>query len=121
MLACCSAANLRGQPPTFLVVHALGGAVVFLTDGVMVRLPESRLFCRSAGSWTLSCCGSASSQGSYAGFVYTYAVSPPLLMGHKAAGCLDSIFWASITMGRLGFIFMSYRFTAPRLLSFSLV
>lgn len=42
-------------------------------------------------------------------------------MGHKAAGCLDSIFWASITVGRLGFIFMSYRFTAPRLLTFSLV
>lgn len=42
-------------------------------------------------------------------------------MGHKAAGGLDSIFWASITIGRLGFIFMSYRFTVPRLLTFSLV
>lgn len=42
-------------------------------------------------------------------------------MGHKAAGCLDSIFWASITIGRLGFIFVSYRFSAPRLLTFSLV
>lgn len=42
-------------------------------------------------------------------------------MGHKAAGCLDSIFWASITIGRLGFIFVSYRVSAPRLLTFSLV
>lgn len=42
VLACCSAANLRGRPPTFFMVHALGGAVVFLTDGVMVRIPESR-------------------------------------------------------------------------------
>ncbi|TNM89270.1 hypothetical protein fugu_005525 [Takifugu bimaculatus] len=92
--SCCSPANLRGRPPSFFLIHALGGAILFLTDGIM---------------------------GSYAGFVYTYAVSPPLLMGHKAAGCLDSIFWASITIGRLGFIFMSYRFTAPRLLTFSLV
>lgn len=42
-------------------------------------------------------------------------------MGHKAAGGLDSIFWVSITVGRLGFIFMSYRFTAPTLLTLSLV
>lgn len=62
-----------------------------------------------------------SPKGSYAGFVYTYAVSPPLLMGHKAAGCLDSIFWASITIGRLAFIYVSYKYTAPRLLAFSLV
>ncbi|XP_011612676.2 major facilitator superfamily domain-containing protein 4A isoform X2 [Takifugu rubripes] len=93
VFSCCSPANLRGLPPSFFLIHALGGAILFLTDGIM---------------------------GSYAGFVYTYAVSPPLLMGHKAAGCLDSIFWASITIGRLGFIFMSYRFTAPRLLTFSL-
>ncbi|TKS71058.1 Major facilitator superfamily domain-containing protein 4A [Collichthys lucidus] len=59
--------------------------------------------------------------GSYAGFVYTYAVSPPLLMGHKTAGCLDSTFWASITVGRLAFIYLSYRYTAPKLLSFCLV
>lgn len=60
-------------------------------------------------------------QGSYAGFVYTYAVSPPLLMGHKTAGYLDSIFWAAITVGRLASIYLSYRYTAPRLLTFSLV
>lgn len=60
-------------------------------------------------------------QGCYAGFVYTYAVSPPLLMGRKAAGCLDSVFWASITGGRLAFIYLSYRYSAPVLLTVSLV
>ncbi|CAF96955.1 unnamed protein product, partial [Tetraodon nigroviridis] len=79
LLACCSTANLQDHPPTLFFIHVLGGAILFLTDGIM---------------------------GSYAGFIYSYAVSPPLLMGHKAAGCLDSVFWASITIGRLGFIFM---------------
>uniref|UniRef100_A0A3Q2CDQ9 Major facilitator superfamily domain containing 4Aa n=1 Tax=Cyprinodon variegatus TaxID=28743 RepID=A0A3Q2CDQ9_CYPVA len=85
---------LRGHPATFFIIHALGGAIVFITDGII---------------------------GCYAGFVYTYAVSPPLLMGHKAAGCLDSIFWASITAGRLCFIFVSYRYAPPVLLTVSLV
>nr|XP_019941961.1 PREDICTED: major facilitator superfamily domain-containing protein 4A-like [Paralichthys olivaceus] len=91
---CCNPAKLRGRPATFFVIHALGGAILFLTDGIV---------------------------GSYAGFIYTYAISPPLLMGHKTAGCLDSVFWASITAGRLVFIYLSYRFTAPKLLTFSLV
>ncbi|KAM7402714.1 hypothetical protein PAMP_017928 [Pampus punctatissimus] len=94
VFGCCNPAKLRGRPPTFFLLHVLGGAILFITDGII---------------------------GSYAGFVYTYAVSPPLLMGHKAAGCLDSIFWASITAGRLAFIYLSYRYTAPRLLTFSLV
>ncbi|XP_013885088.1 major facilitator superfamily domain-containing protein 4-A, partial [Austrofundulus limnaeus] len=63
MFDCCSPVRIRGRPATFFILHALGGAVVFITDGII---------------------------GSYAGFVYTYAVSPPLLMGHKMAGCLDS-------------------------------
>lgn len=117
MLACCSAANLRGRPPTFFVLHALGGAIVFLTDGIMVRLQNQGP--GSGVGWVLTSWSSC--QGSYAGFVYTYAVSPPLLMGHKAAGGLDSIFWASITIGRLAFILVSYRLTAPRLLTLSLV
>ncbi|CAG5984702.1 unnamed protein product [Menidia menidia] len=90
---CCKPAKLRGHPPTFFILHALGGAIVFITDGII---------------------------GSYAGFVYTYAVSPPLLMSHKAAGSLDSIFWASITAGRLAFIYLSYRYAAPLLLTVSL-
>nr|XP_040060010.1 major facilitator superfamily domain-containing protein 4A [Gasterosteus aculeatus aculeatus] len=92
--ACCNLAKLRDRPASFFILHALGGGILFITDGII---------------------------GSYAGFVYTYAVSPPLLMGHKTAGCLDSTFWASITIGRLAFIYLSYRYTAPRLLTFSLV
>ncbi|XP_037346904.1 major facilitator superfamily domain-containing protein 4A [Pungitius pungitius] len=92
--ACCNPAKFRDRPASFFILHALGGAILFITDGII---------------------------GSYAGFVYTYAVSPPLLMGHKTAGCLDSTFWASITVGRLAFIYLSYRYTAPRLLTFSLL
>ncbi|KAM4588347.1 major facilitator superfamily domain-containing protein 4A [Odontesthes bonariensis] len=91
---CCKPAKLRGHSSIFFILHALAGAIVFITDGII---------------------------GSYAGFVYTYAVLPPLLMGHKAAGCLDSIFWASITVGRLAFIYFSYRYAAPLLLTISLV
>ncbi|XP_049427185.1 major facilitator superfamily domain-containing protein 4A [Epinephelus fuscoguttatus] len=94
VFGCCNHAKLRGRPATFFLLHVLGGAILFITDGIV---------------------------GSYTGFVYTYAVSPPLLMGHKTAGCLDSIFWASITVGRLAFIYLSYRYTAPRLLTLSLV
>ncbi|XP_042354801.1 major facilitator superfamily domain-containing protein 4A-like isoform X3 [Plectropomus leopardus] len=94
LFGCCNPAKLRGRPATFYIVHALGGAILFITDGII---------------------------GSYTGFVYTYAVSPPLLMGHKTAGSLDSVFWASITVGRLALIYLSYRYTAQRLLIFSLV
>ncbi|XP_074497207.1 major facilitator superfamily domain-containing protein 4A [Sebastes fasciatus] len=94
VFGCCNPAKLRGRPATFFILHALGGAILFIADGII---------------------------GSYAGFVYTYAVSPPLLMGHKTAGCLNSVFWASITVGRLALIYLSYRYTAPRLLTFSLV
>ncbi|KAM3622179.1 uncharacterized protein V6R79_021526 [Siganus canaliculatus] len=94
LLVCCNPAKLRDRPATFFILHALGGAILFITDGII---------------------------GSYAGFVYTYAVSPPLLMAHKTAGCLTSVFWASITAGRLAFIYLSYRYTATLLLSVSLV
>uniref|UniRef100_A0A3Q0TH46 Major facilitator superfamily domain containing 4Aa n=1 Tax=Amphilophus citrinellus TaxID=61819 RepID=A0A3Q0TH46_AMPCI len=94
VFVCCNAAKLRDRPATFFIIHALGGAVLFITDGII---------------------------GSYAGFVYTYAVSPPLLMGHKMAGCLDSVFWAAITAGRLASMYFSYRYRAPRLLTISLV
>uniref|UniRef100_UPI0037E9B279 major facilitator superfamily domain-containing protein 4A n=1 Tax=Semicossyphus pulcher TaxID=241346 RepID=UPI0037E9B279 len=94
LFGCCTPAKLKGHSFTFFILHVLGGAILFITDGII---------------------------GSYAGFIYTYAVSPPLLMGHKTAGCLDSIFWAAITLGRLAFIYLSYKYTAPRLLTFSLV
>uniref|UniRef100_A0A3B4FDU0 Major facilitator superfamily domain containing 4Aa n=1 Tax=Pundamilia nyererei TaxID=303518 RepID=A0A3B4FDU0_9CICH len=94
VFSCCNPAKLRDRSATFFIIHALGGAILFITDGII---------------------------GSYAGFVYTYAVSPPLLMGHKMAGCLDSIFWAAITVGRLASMYLSYRYTAPKLLTVSLV
>uniref|UniRef100_A0A3P9JZ41 Major facilitator superfamily domain containing 4Aa n=1 Tax=Oryzias latipes TaxID=8090 RepID=A0A3P9JZ41_ORYLA len=94
VFSCCNSARLEGQPTTTFFIYALGSAIVFITDGII---------------------------GCYAGFIYTYAVSPPLLMGRKAAGCLDSVFWASITAGRLAFIYLSYRYSAPVLLTVSLV
>lgn len=62
-----------------------------------------------------------SSQGAYAGFVYTYAVAPPMSLPNKTAGYLASIFWAAITAGRLLSIPLSYRFQPLRLLVFNLV
>uniref|UniRef100_A0A672FML0 Major facilitator superfamily domain containing 4Aa n=1 Tax=Salarias fasciatus TaxID=181472 RepID=A0A672FML0_SALFA len=94
VLGCCHPAELRGRSASFFILHLLGGAILFLTDGII---------------------------GAYAGFVYTYAVSPPLLMGRKTAGCLDSVFWASVTAGRLASVYLSYRFPPPRLLAASLV
>lgn len=91
---CCNLAKLQGHPATFFILHLVGGAILFITDGII---------------------------GSYAGFVYTYAVSPPLLMAHKNAGYLDSIFWAAITLSRLSFIYLSYRYSAPRLIILSLI
>ncbi|XP_033822185.1 major facilitator superfamily domain-containing protein 4A [Periophthalmus magnuspinnatus] len=91
---CCNLAKLRDRPATFFILHILGGAILFITDGIV---------------------------GSYAGFVYTYAVSPPLLMAHKTAGYLDSIFWAAITLSRLAFVYLSYRYPAPKLITLSLV
>lgn len=60
-------------------------------------------------------------QGAYAGFVYTYAVAPPMSLPHKTAGYLASIFWAAITAGRLLSIPLSYRFQPVRLLMFNIV
>ncbi|KAJ0068505.1 hypothetical protein NL108_008912, partial [Boleophthalmus pectinirostris] len=91
---CCNLDKVRDRPATFFVLQIVGGAILFITDGII---------------------------GSYAGFVYTYAVSPPLLMAHKTAGYLDSIFWAAITLSRLAFIYLSYRYPAPKLLIFSLI
>ncbi|XP_072308108.1 major facilitator superfamily domain-containing protein 4A [Eucyclogobius newberryi] len=86
--------KLRARPPSFFLLQIVGGAILFITDGII---------------------------GSYAGFVYTYAVSPPLLMTHKTAGYLDSIFWAAITLSRLAFIYLSYRYPAPKLITLSLI
>lgn len=60
-------------------------------------------------------------QGSYTGFVYTYAVAPPMNLSHKMAGYLTSVFWAAITVGRLAAIPLSYRVKPVRLLTFNQV
>ncbi|XP_053705643.1 major facilitator superfamily domain-containing protein 4B [Synchiropus splendidus] len=91
--SCCQNDNLRGLPLSFFMIHILGGMVLFMTDGIV---------------------------GAYAGFVYTYATKPPMLLPHKTAGYLASIFWAAITAGRLLSIPLSYRFQPVRLLMFNL-
>ncbi|KAL4622365.1 major facilitator superfamily domain-containing protein 4A isoform X1 [Arapaima gigas] len=93
LLSCCRNDTLRGLPPSFFGIHILGGMVLFMTDGIV---------------------------GAYAGFVYTYAVSPPMSLAHKTAGYLASIFWGAITMGRLASIPLSYRFQPVRLLLINL-
>lgn len=60
-------------------------------------------------------------QGSYTGFVYTYAVAPPMSLPHKMAGYLTSVFWAAITVGRLASIPLSYHVKPVRLLTFNQV
>ncbi|XP_056154899.1 major facilitator superfamily domain-containing protein 4B [Lampris incognitus] len=93
IFGCCQNDNLRGLPVSFFMIHILGGTVLFMTDGIV---------------------------GAYAGFVYTYAVAPPMSLPHKMAGYLASIFWAAITAGRLLSIPLSYRFQPVRLLMFNL-
>ncbi|XP_056278715.1 major facilitator superfamily domain-containing protein 4B [Pseudoliparis swirei] len=93
IFSCCRNGNLRGLPVSFFMIHILGGMVLFMTDGIV---------------------------GAYAGFVYTYGVSPPILLPHKTAGYLPSIFWAAITAGRLISIPLSYRFQPMRMLLFNL-
>ncbi|XP_030623569.1 major facilitator superfamily domain-containing protein 4B [Chanos chanos] len=93
LFSCCQNDNLRGLPPSFFLIHILGGMVLFMTDGIV---------------------------GAYAGFVYTYAVSSPMSLPHKTAGYLASIFWAAITAGRLVSIPLAYRFKPVRLLMINL-
>uniref|UniRef100_A0A6Q2ZLC9 Major facilitator superfamily domain-containing protein 4A n=1 Tax=Esox lucius TaxID=8010 RepID=A0A6Q2ZLC9_ESOLU len=93
ILSCCQNVNLRGLPVSFFGIHIFGGMVLFMTDGIV---------------------------GAYAGFVYTYAVSPPMSLPNKTAGYLASIFWAAITAGRLVSIPLAFRFQPVRLLMINL-
>ncbi|MBN3303104.1 MFD4A protein, partial [Amia calva] len=93
LFSCCHSETLRGAPLSFFGIHLLGGMVLFMTDGIV---------------------------GAYSGFVYTYAVAPPMDLPHKTAGYLASVFWASITVGRLVSIPLSYRFPPVRLLLLNL-
>lgn len=38
VFVCCNTAKLWARPATFFILHALGGAILFLTDGIIVRL-----------------------------------------------------------------------------------
>ncbi|KAL2104014.1 hypothetical protein ACEWY4_000882 [Coilia grayii] len=93
IFSCCKNGNLSGWPPSFFGIHILGGMVLFMTDGIV---------------------------GAYAGFVYTYAVAPPMLLPSHTAGYLASLFWAAITAGRLVSIPLAYRFKPVRLLMVNL-
>ncbi|XP_062396116.1 major facilitator superfamily domain-containing protein 4B [Sardina pilchardus] len=93
LFSCCKNGNLSGLPPSFFGIHILGGIVLFMTDGIV---------------------------GAYAGFVYTYAVAPPMSLPPKTAGYLASLFWAAITAGRLVSIPLAYRFRPVRLLMVNL-
>ncbi|KAL0978440.1 hypothetical protein UPYG_G00170400 [Umbra pygmaea] len=94
LFGCCNYGEVKDRPASYFLPYILGGAVLFITDGII---------------------------GSYTGFIYTYAVSPPLSLPHKMAGYLSSVFWASVTMGRLASIYLSYKYTQQRLISVSLV
>ncbi|MBN3312438.1 MFD4A protein, partial [Atractosteus spatula] len=93
LFSCCHSETLQGAPLSFFGIHILGGMVLFMTDGIV---------------------------GAYSGFVYTYAVAPPMNLPHKTAGYLASVFWAAITVGRLVSIPLSYRFQPVRLLLLNL-
>ncbi|XP_036387796.1 major facilitator superfamily domain-containing protein 4A [Megalops cyprinoides] len=94
LFGCCRNDDLHGLPLSFFGVHILGGMVLFMTDGII---------------------------GAYAGFVYTYAVAPPMSLPHKTAGYLASVFWAAITAGRLVSIPLSYRVQPVYLLIVNMV
>jgi len=38
---CCKPAKLRGHSSIFFILHALAGAIVFITDGIIVSLPAN--------------------------------------------------------------------------------
>nr|XP_009943323.1 PREDICTED: major facilitator superfamily domain-containing protein 4 [Opisthocomus hoazin] len=82
LFSCCQSKNFRGASYTYFAVHITGALVLFMTDGIV---------------------------GEYSGFVYSYAVEEPLSVVHKVAGSLPSLFWGSITLGRLISIPVSHR------------
>ncbi|TTB41859.1 Cyclin-dependent kinase 18 [Bagarius yarrelli] len=94
MLNCHHLSKLKGLPSSFFWLHFFGGMVLFFSDGIV---------------------------GSYTGFVYTYAVAPPMSLPHKKAGYLTSVFWAAISVGRLASIPLSYRVKPIHLLIFNQV
>ncbi|XP_026880326.1 major facilitator superfamily domain-containing protein 4A isoform X2 [Electrophorus electricus] len=94
LLNSCPLSKLKELPLSFFGLHLLGGLVLFFSDGIV---------------------------GSYTGFVYTYAVAPPMSLTHKVAGYLNSVFWASITLGRLASIALSCHIKPVHLLTINQV
>ncbi|CAL8274530.1 unnamed protein product [Boreogadus saida] len=94
VFTCFNVSKLRDRPPFFFLLHVLAGAILFCTDGIT---------------------------GAYTAFVFTYAETSPLKMSHHDASSLTSLFWASVTVGRLAFVYLSYRFPAVRLILLSLL
>ncbi|KAM8975955.1 major facilitator superfamily domain-containing protein 4A [Pelodytes ibericus] len=92
-LMCCQSKNLN-VPYTFFAIHACAALVLFMSDGIV---------------------------GEYSGFIYSYAVEPPLDLAHKTAGYLPSLFWAFITLGRLISIPLSYKMTPRSMLFINLI
>uniref|UniRef100_A0A673ZN92 Major facilitator superfamily domain containing 4Aa n=1 Tax=Salmo trutta TaxID=8032 RepID=A0A673ZN92_SALTR len=84
LLGCCNYDDMKDCPASYFL-YILGGAVLFITDGIIDS--------------------------------FTPTQSPPLSLPHKMAGYLTSVFWASVTAGRLASIYLSYRYTQQRLIN----
>ncbi|XP_040279906.1 major facilitator superfamily domain-containing protein 4A [Bufo bufo] len=93
-LLCCQNKKLLNAPYTFFAIHVCSAMVLFMTDGIV---------------------------GEYSGFIYSYAVEEPLLLAHRTAGYLPSLFWACITLGRLISIPVSYKVLPRSMLFINLV
>ncbi|XP_075052242.1 major facilitator superfamily domain-containing protein 4A [Mixophyes fleayi] len=91
---CCQSKTFWNAPYTFFAIHVCSAAILFMSDGIV---------------------------GEYSGFVYTYAVEEPLSLAHKTAGYLPSLFWASITLGRLISIPVSYKVPPRSMLFINLI
>lgn len=49
VFSCCNSARLEGQPTTTFFIYALGSAIVFITDGIIVSGPIKLFSCRLKG------------------------------------------------------------------------
>ncbi|XP_029430146.1 major facilitator superfamily domain-containing protein 4A [Rhinatrema bivittatum] len=93
LFSCLQSKNFQGASFSYFAIHVTGALVLFMSDGIV---------------------------GEYAGFVYTYAVEKPLSIEHKKAGYLPSLFWASITLGRLLSVPLSYWMKATTMIFINL-
>ncbi|XP_053310388.1 major facilitator superfamily domain-containing protein 4A [Spea bombifrons] len=91
---CCQTTKFLKAPYTFFAIHGCAALVLFMSDGIV---------------------------GEYSAFIYSYSVEQPLLLTHKTAGYLPSLFWGLITLGRLISIPMSYKMTPRSMLFINLI